>query len=202
MMPQFPNLPDNIVGYVAILIGSITAFLRMLIPARRRNFEALTDRQEKYADRHEADLERLHDRLDREEKDHDHCKAENERLRASIMYIQSSQMDIPLPLWIKDMDGILISCNKAYEDQFLKPIGITAQDYIGRPDWEIWGKEFAKKIAAHERQLVVSRKELRGTDYIPVEEGKTVKTSWIKYPLFKNGTMIGHAGIITETSYE
>lgn len=54
--------------------------------------------------------------------------------------------DLKVPFWIKakqDNEFIMIFVNKFFEDNFLKPKGLTKFDYIGRTDYIAFGPEFA-----------------------------------------------------------
>ena len=96
----------------------------------------------------------------------------------------------PFPYWLKDPNNYtMIFCNRKFEDYFLKPIGKTAAEYLGKTDDEIWSKEDANIFRMHDER--VKRFDA------PVFTKETVNNEEVyvaKYPIKVGNVMLAIAG--------
>jgi PAS domain-containing protein len=118
-------------------------------------------------------------------------------LKLKLLLFETAHMELPIPMWVKDTDGTILTINRAYEKQFLEPLGKTASDYIGKTDFDIWPEEYAKKFQDNDV------KALRGVVYlneiIPINN-KVIELVVIKYPRKINNTVIGIGGVSIDKS--
>lgn len=115
-------------------------------------------------------------------------------LRAKINLLESTQVDFPFPMWLKDMDLTMLSVNAHFESTFLTPLGKSASDYIGYTDDRVFPKELTDIYEKNDREVLRTRKVFDGEE--PVMCHGTVE-QWrvIKYIRYAGGVPIGIAGI-------
>lgn len=127
--------------------------------------------------------------------------AEHERkisaLNTKLLIMESAYMHIPVPSWLKDLDGTMLALNEAYEDNFLKPLGLCRADYIGKTDYDIWDDETAKEYQQNDVKVLNSiEKVWFGKEKI-VLNGVDVTDQWkmLKYVRFAGDLEIGIGGM-------
>lgn len=109
---------------------------------------------------------------------------------ALAAFVQS----VPLPAWVKDKNGMMLYINEHYTRAY----GVSPQDYIGRTDAEVWGRETAERFRANDLAVMES-----GLPYYAVEPVHNVVTGRqqfldvLKFPLLLDGSLLGIAGIVT-----
>jgi hypothetical protein len=81
-------------------------------------------------------------------------------LNTKLLIMESAGMNIPLPTWLKDLDGTMLAINDSYEFYFLKPIDKTKEDYIGKTDFDIWNEEIAKIYKENDLAVLHSMKKI------------------------------------------
>jgi hypothetical protein len=115
-------------------------------------------------------------------------------LRAKINLLESTQVDFPFPMWLKDMDLTMLSVNSHFERLFLNPLGKTATDYIGQTDSVIFPVDIAKVYEKNDLEVLRTKAVFDGEE--PVMCHGTVE-QWrvIKYIRYAGGVPIGIAGI-------
>lgn len=120
-------------------------------------------------------------------------KIEIDRLTKMVNNYSISHPDSPEPMWLKGLDGIMISLNDAYEQVFLLPQGFTRDNYIGFPDEVIWGANIAAKFAEFDKR---ARRDETDVIIEEMNNGNTILDNWvfIKMPYWKKGQLIGIAG--------
>lgn len=127
--------------------------------------------------------------------------AEHERkisaLNTKLLIMESAYMHIPVPSWLKDLDGTMLALNEAYEDNFLKPLGLCRADYIGKTDFDIWDEETANEYQQNDVKVLNSiEKVWFGKEKI-VLNGVDVTDQWkmLKYVRFAGDLEIGIGGM-------
>ena len=127
--------------------------------------------------------------------------AEHERkisaLNTKLLIMESAYMHIPVPSWLKDLDGTMLALNEAYEDNFLKPLGLCRADYIGKTDFDIWDEETARQYQENDVRVLNSiEKVWFGKEKI-VLNGVDVTNDWkmLKYVRFAGDLEIGIGGM-------
>ena len=101
--------------------------------------------------------------------------------------------NIPDLLWIKDTNGVYISCNKRFEDFF----GAKEKDIINKTDYDFIDKELADFFRAHDLEAMNSNKPLSNFEEIPfANDGHKEYLQTIKSKVIdSNGNIIGVLGI-------
>lgn len=117
-------------------------------------------------------------------------------MKSKLLLFENTHFTIPFPMWIKDMSGIMLTVNKAYEDQFLKPLGKEAIDYIGKNDIEFWGEEIGKQYQENDHEAYMNPNSLYvGYEDLLLPSGKTTKIKVVKYIQYSGNTAVGKTGI-------
>ena len=108
--------------------------------------------------------------------------------------LESAHNDLPIPQWLKDKFGIMLSLNKAYEKVFLDNIGKSKSEYIGYTDFEVWPEATAEKFTADDRKVLSEGIAIHMFE--DIDFGSHIET-WmvLKYPRFSDGVIIGIGGI-------
>lgn len=118
-------------------------------------------------------------------------------LNAKLLVMESSYMHIPLPSWLKDIDGTMLAVNDAYEIYFLIPNGYTKADYVGKTDSDVWPENIAKQFIESDIRTMQSEKKIWfGKEQIVVKD-VDVSDNWrvLKYVRYAGNIAVGIAGI-------
>jgi PAS domain-containing protein len=122
-------------------------------------------------------------------------------LRNKIVLLGSAHDSSPLPSWLKDTDGTMLSLNQAYASAFLEPNGIKIEDYIGRSDFAVWPKDIAEEYQKNDLQVLKTRKDFIGEENIYIN-GKATKWKIIKWVRYVGRLPIGIAGKAVPVNFE
>lgn len=117
-------------------------------------------------------------------------------LTMKIALFESAHSDLPLPMWLKDPDGKMLSLNDAYEFEFLKPFGLTKDDYIGKYDTDVWPKEISEEYYENDRKVYLTGETWEGVEMVARPDSGIVE-EWqiVKYLRQSSGVKIGIGGI-------
>lgn len=178
--------------------GGLGVFLTFKLGNRKQNQSELekvidTYREQRLED--SAVIKELRARIDELERITNKRDLEVSTLRNQLMIFESSHVDIPLPMWLKDINGTMLFLNKEFEYAYLKPKGKTIHEYIGKNDFAIFSKEEAEQYRAHDAEVMRKRKAIRFNETVEIN-GQVIKLTTIKYPRFLNNTIIGIGGIV------
>lgn len=155
-----------------------------------------------------AQWQQDNERLRQENKDHKDRQdelykkiAEHEKklsaLNAKLLVMESSYMHIPLPSWLKDIDGTMLAVNDAYEMYFLIPNGFVKSDYIGKTDSDVWPENVAQEFIGNDILTLQSEKKIWfGKETILIKD-VDVSDNWrvLKYVRYAGNIAVGVAGI-------
>ena len=122
-------------------------------------------------------------------------------LRNQLMIFESANADVPVPIWLKDTQGIMLFVNEEYERALLQPINKTSEDYIGFTDSNVWSKKIAKQFQSHDKEVMRKKVSVEFTETWEGNNGITFEGRVLKYPRFMGGarkTVIGIGGIILD----
>ena len=126
-------------------------------------------------------------------------ESEVQSLRHQLMIFESSQIDIPLPVWLKDTEGKMLFVNSEYERMILEPVNKTSEDYIGCTDYEIWPQEVAATFRRNDQEVMRKKKPIEFIEKWYGANGVKIEGRLLKYPRFLNrNTVIGIGGIIID----
>ena len=163
--------------------------------------QMLFDRMTKALDRSETKMVELQTQFFalKQKCDDDTLKlrGKNQELSMRLSMLEGAFQDLPLPQWLKDTDGKMLSLNKAYEDMFLRPMSKTSQDYIGKTDEDVWGPEIAAKFRQNDQEAERNGKGFWiGIEPIWVQNNDISKHWWIfNYVRYVGETPVGGAGL-------
>jgi len=169
-------------------VGFLFTYLIKNRQVDQSQFEALIARWEK-------DNERLRQREVNNSEEITKLREEVSSLKSKLALLESAHFDLPLPQWIKDTDGKMLSVNIEYERTFLIPLGLKNSDYIGSTDKEIWGRITAQHFSVADKKVLRTRKPLHVVEDIPDGSGNLVKYLVFKYPIFSGSVLIGVGGV-------
>ncbi len=181
------TLPVWVQGLLALLLPVFGALAQNFLNKRKEN---------------RIDFDLIVKRLDNENNE---CKETNQllikkvaMLENKVLLLESAHQSLPVPMWLKSMDGTMLALNPAYERVFLKPNGLTTIDYIGKQDHEVWPEDIASAFRTHDIKVQTSGKTLETTEIVPIDG---VMTKWhiIKYVRFSDGIPIGIGGMAVKS---
>lgn len=109
---------------------------------------------------------------------------------------------IPDLIWVKDGNGVYISCNAQFERFF----GAKEKDIIGKTDYDFVDKELADFFRENDRQAIKSGKPRSNEESVTYpDNGQTVLLYTTKAPMYNtDGSLLGVLGIgrdITELKH-
>ncbi len=116
-----------------------------------------------------------------------HTQAENEaRLRTLVR-------TIPDLVWLKDVDGVYLACNRMFERFF----GAKEEDIIGKTDYDFVDRELADSFCEHDRNAMGAGKPTGNEEWITYSDnGQRALLETVKTPMYDNdGKMIGVLGV-------
>lgn len=187
----------------ALFGGGIGVFFTYRISNRKQDqsdFTALISEYKEMVNDYKSEVVDLRKEVIQLRSDVHSRENEIKQLRTQLMIFESSNVDIPIPIWLKDTDGKMLFVNPEYERLILHPIGKTAEDYIGSMDGAIWPKHIADVFQEHDRKVMRTKK---ATEFMETWVGSNnveYEGRVIKYPRFLNRTVIGVGGIIIESN--
>ena len=120
-------------------------------------------------------------------------KEVEKELRKSESLFRTLVNTIPDLIWLKDADGVYLSCNKRFERFF----GASETEIRGKTDYDFVDKELADLFREYDRKALavggISRNEEQITD---ADDGHTILLETIKTPMFDSGgNLVGVLGI-------
>lgn len=178
--------------------GGLGVFLTFKLGNRKQTQSELEKVIDTYRERTLEDsavIKELRTRIDELERITNKRDLEVSTLRNQLMIFESSHVDIPLPMWLKDVNGTMLFLNKEFEYAYLKPHGKTIHEYIGKKDEDVFTQEEADQYRAHDQEVIRKRRSIRFEETVKVN-GQEIKLTTIKYPRFLNNTIIGIGGIV------
>jgi hypothetical protein len=120
-------------------------------------------------------------------------------LRNQLMIFESSHVDIPVPMWLKDTKGVMLFLNEEYERLILHPSGKTSKEYIGHTDFDVWPKEVARLFTSNDKEVMRKKKPVEFVETWAGQNDVVFEGRLLKFPRFLNrNTVIGIGGIIME----
>ena len=124
---------------------------------------------------------------------------EIQHLRNQLIIFESSHSDVPVPIWLKDTNGVMLFVNSEYEKKILMPLNKTSEDYIGETDFKIYPTDVAKEFRKHDRRVMTQKKPIRFKERWQNSDGDWYEGDILKYPRFLNrDTVIGIGGLIID----
>lgn len=99
---------------------------------------------------------------------------------------------IPDLIFYKDINGVYIGCNKAFEDF----VGMSKENIIGYNDFELFNKEMAQMFRTMDLEMIRQGKPHRNEEWVRYPEGKKVLLDTLKTLYYDpQGNVLGLIGI-------
>lgn len=183
--------------------GALAAFLTFKISLKKQNlseFEQLINEYKELRNQLKSRVDHLESELERLKETERKQREEIVSLRNQLNLFESSHVDIPLPMWMKDTDGKMLFLNSNYEDMFLLPRGYNSSDYIGYKDHAVWSKEVADGFSKNDAKIMRTKRPFRSLERLDDVNGGTMWCEFLKYPRIINNKVIGISGIVLRTA--
>ena len=193
------------INIITVVFGAIVGFLTWVTSnfvskrqSKRDDFKAISDAYTLEFERQNKKLLDLEARIQQCADNELEQASKIRNLQLTIKGLSIQGLQLPIPMWMKDELGTMISLNDEYEKLFLVPLGKTREDYIGKNDIDFWGKEIGEIYARNDQVVVQSKKPMVTLEPINTKDGMN-KVYVIKYPYLINGNyVVGLGGIAIE----
>ncbi len=120
-------------------------------------------------------------------------KRAEEALRNSEGRLHTLVQTIPDLIWLKDKDGVFLSCNTMFERLF----GARESEIVGKTDYDFVDKELADFFREQDRKAVMAGKPTSNEEWVTfADDGHRALLDTIKTPMYDaKGTFTGVLGI-------
>ena len=177
------------------LIGLLTAYIR----TRQAHDELLRENQTRLEAEvlsHTQALRKANDWLLNEvvqrQQAQEQLQTSQTALRAREQHLRSLLDNIPDPVWFKNLDGIYISCNKA----FAKMLGQDEADIIGKTEDQLVARDLAELFRHNDQQALKSTELHRYEQVIQINEHNQFLLDTLKVAVRdEQGDAVGILGI-------
>lgn len=117
---------------------------------------------------------------------------ENSKQRAESQ-LRSILQTIPDLIWLKDVDGVYLSCNRTFERFF----GAAEADIVGKTDYDFVDRDQADSFRLHDRKAMEAGKPTVNEEWITfADDGRHVCVEVVKSPMHDAvGKLVGVLGI-------
>jgi len=126
--------------------------------------------------------------------------AAEEKLQNTLSELRSSQAQlktlvqtIPDLVWLKNKDGIYLSCNRMFERLF----GAREAEIVGKTDYDFVDREQADFFTANDRNAITAGKSVSNEEWVTfADDGHRALLDTIKTPMYdEDGVLVGVLGI-------
>lgn len=115
---------------------------------------------------------------------------ETEKLEAAAQQLRGALRRIPMPLYIKDLEGRYQICNPAFETLF----GVEESMLVGKTDFEIFPDELAAELHEDDLRIVERRETFSGVRMLGHGEQRERYLCWC-FPVGRDDRILGTGGI-------
>ncbi|GAB4314311.1 MAG: hypothetical protein Kow00127_05550 [Bacteroidales bacterium] len=116
------------------------------------------------------------------------------QIEEQLNFVDSLLDAIPNPVFSKDKNGKLLSCNPAFE----QCLGLKEKDVIGKPVSKLFPKEFLSVLQKEETQLFEKGSKIHFESFLDQGNGKGKRILYSGGPFIQNGKIAGSIGIISD----
>ncbi|MGO8683342.1 MAG: PAS domain S-box protein [Thermoleophilia bacterium] len=120
-------------------------------------------------------------------------KRSEEALRESEAHLRTLVDTIPDLVWLKDPEGVYLSCNRRFESFF----GAAEKDIVGKTDYDFTDRELADSFRHRdEAAMVAASPTVNEEEIVFAEDGHRELLETIKAPVYaSDGQLMGVLGI-------
>ena len=120
-------------------------------------------------------------------------KQAEKKLQESEGRINTLVQTIPDLIWLKDKEGVYLSCNRMFERFF----GAQQEDIVGKTDYDFVNRNLADSFREHDRKAMVLGLPSSNEEWVTfADDGHRALLDTIKTPMFdSDGILIGVLGI-------
>ena len=114
-------------------------------------------------------------------------------LRKSESHLRTLVNTIPDLIWLKDTNGVFLSCNPMFE----RFVGASEPDIIGKTDYDFVERELADFFRENDRKAIEAGKPTSNEEWVTfADDGHRAFLDTIKSPIYdSDGTVLGILGI-------
>lgn len=193
---DFVTIGSLVVGVVSG-IGGLKVFEYILgnKKEKRSDFESLINTYKEDNERLRNEWSELRNEVKQLRESQLKDKEEIHKLSMQLQLMESAHYDLPVPSWLKDTNGVMLAINPAYEELFLRPLGLNPSDYIGKTDIEFWGEKIGREFMVKDQQVFRQGKSELVIETIPLPNGESARYLTLKYVRMAGNVKIGIAGM-------
>jgi PAS domain S-box-containing protein len=116
-----------------------------------------------------------------------------QRVIERTIHLHTLVNTMPDIVWLKDVNGIYLSCNKRFEQFF----GAAEPEIVGKSDYDFVDRELADFFREHDRKAMEAGGPSKNEEFVTfASDGHTEYLETIKTPLFDpSGRLIGVLGL-------
>jgi PAS domain S-box-containing protein len=120
-------------------------------------------------------------------------KQAEEAVRKSESRFRTLVQTIPDMIWLKDQDGVYLSCNT----KFGRFLGAKEEDIVGKTDYDFVDSEQAECLRAQDREVIAAGKSCINEEWVTFSaNGNRLLLETIKTPMYDSeGVLVGVLGI-------
>ena len=117
----------------------------------------------------------------------------DEKAEVEEAFLHTIMNTIPDLVWLKDVDGVFISCNKS----FGRLVGLKEADIIGKTDYDLVERGMADFFREHDREAMLAGKPCVNEEWVTyASDGHLELLETIKTPMYDSqGRLIGVLGV-------
>jgi PAS domain S-box-containing protein len=115
------------------------------------------------------------------------------KLKSSETILRTLIQSLPDLVWLKDVDGVFLSCNQKCERLF----GRTEVEILGKTDYDFVNKELADFFRKNDKRVMFAGKAIMNQELLTFsDDGHQELTETIKSPVYgADGAIIGVLGV-------
>lgn len=119
-------------------------------------------------------------------------KQTEERLREREIQLRSLTNTIPDLIWLKDPNGIILQCNRRFENFF----GALEKEIIGKTDYDFISKELADYFREKDNEAIVEKRATINENEVTFPDGHIEMLETIRTPVYgSDGKLVGILGV-------
>ncbi len=192
-----------VLNLVTVLLGGTAVGYVLRYKAKIKELEVGERSGDREADRHDFEIivKELASQRDLALAEVKECQHRMDQMEAEIQGLRLARDLDPFPSWVVDTAGCYQFVNRAFEEHFLEPKGLSYRDAIGKCHPDLWPEDFCrvlKSLDAAARRRPDGTARARSTVDVPSLGACEVTVH--KFPIrFKpSNAIVAFAGFITD----